>query len=231
MRFLFPLVLLSTVVCGCKVTPPPDPNDPTQVSLQQPKVMMRQLKWASDAANARVAKRELTSEQAKELVQKTAQELTQSIPIDKVPESEAWEYAEVYRSAKDYENAAKLLRIAIKNPQSEDRRINDTLRLAHCLAELGEVDEAIQLTRSTFDANPIETAPVLPAVLYEIVPGAIGKGNNSELAKLLLDAIEVYQKTEVDKDTDAGMAFLLARPHHIAKAKKLAQELTQKVSS
>lgn len=222
-------VFLTTA--GCNFSPPPDPNDPTQVSIQQPKVMMRRLKWASNAANMRVAQGEISEQKAKELVSQSAKGMISAIPQDMIPHDQAWEYAEVFRTAKDYESAVKFFKIAVENAATEDRKINDTLRYAHCLAETGQVKEAIEMAKSTFTAPDTDTAPVLPSILYEIAPAARGKGHNKELSDLLYGAVRVFERTIVDKDSEAGAMFLMARPTHIKKAISLAQELSRQTSN
>jgi hypothetical protein len=60
--------------------------------------------------------------------------------------------------------------------------------------------------------------PILMSVLYEIVPEAQGKGRDTDLARLLEDAIPQHKATVVDAGSEAGRAFLLARPLHVHKA-------------
>ena len=45
-----------------------------------------------------------------------------------------------------------------------------------------------------------------------------GKGDDVELAQLLEDTIGQAEKTIVDHKSEAGAAFLIARPHHIRNA-------------
>jgi hypothetical protein len=215
-------------VSGCEFAPPPDPNDPTDVELMEPKVMMRQLRWASDAANGRVDKGELTETRAKEMVAKEARTLIETVKLESIPQDQVWEYAELCRTGELWDVAAKLFPIAIqhaKETTNEDRRINDTLRFAHVLAQQGKVKEAIAMAKGTLTAKPTDRAPLLPAILLEVVPAAKGKKLDKELADLLNETIEVYDKTEIDITTQAGLDFTNAKPYLIRKAREVEAEL------
>jgi hypothetical protein len=85
--------------------------------------------------------------------------------------------------------------------------------------------EAIQIAREVLNAKPQESAPILPAVLLEIVPSAEGQGVDLELAQLLVDAIKKHLSTIVDMSTDPGTMFMQARPFHVKKAKDVAIRL------
>lgn len=222
------IVLLGLLIVGCKAAQIPDPNDPKQAGMMQPEVMLRNLKWASDAANERVYKGELTPEKAKDMVSDDARKLIESIDLKKIPPARAWEYAEVFRTAKRWDLAEPTFEIAVKNATNEDRRVNDSLRLAHVKAELGKVKEAVKIARSVYNAEEKATAPILPAVLLEIVPAGQGKGDDLELAKLLEDAIPIHDKTIVDEKTQPGKMFLYAKAHHIKNAYRLVQELYER---
>lgn len=219
------VLAVSFGLTGCETEPPPDPNDPAEVGILQPIVMQRQLKWASDAANARVATGEWTESFAKQRVSEYAEQLIESTPIEKIPAGKTWEYAEIFRTAQRWKEAVPLFEKAIAEAKTEDRRVNDTLRLAHCLANLGKVDEAIETARKTFTAPNHETAPLLPAIYLEIVPAARGKGKDKELAKLIKDCLPVWQATVVDTSKDSGQQFAMAKNHHISRALKLAGDL------
>jgi tetratricopeptide (TPR) repeat protein len=208
-------------VGGCRLPPPPDPNDPNDVSVLQIDVLKRNLQWISDAVNERVAKGEITDAQGRKLLAERAQKLLHSVKIDRLNPVEAFEYGEVFRAAKDWELAEQGYTIAVRwarKSKNEDRRINDTLRLAEAKAYRGKVDEAIALSRSTFDSKNEDKAPILLSVLYEIVPGGESKGKDAELAKLTEDAIGQEELVIVNATTNAGKAFLSARPFHLMKA-------------
>jgi tetratricopeptide (TPR) repeat protein len=213
------------VLTGCETEPPPDPNDPAEVGILQPIVMQRQLKWASDAANARVASGEWTESFAKQRVSEYAEQLIEKTPIEKIPAGKAWEYADIFRTAQRWKEAVPLFEKAITEAKTEDRRVNDTLRLAHCFAALGRVEEAITTARKAFTAPNHETAPLLPAIYLEIVPAGRGKGKDKKLAQLIKDCLPIWQATVVDPSKDSGKQFAMARNHHISQALKLAGDL------
>lgn len=206
------------LLVGCETAVLPDPNDPNDVSVVQPDVLRNSLKGASDNLNQRLAQREINQRQYDALMAQYANDLLNTTNIEAIPPSRAWEYAEVFRTAKRWKEAATVLKVAVKAAKSQDRRVNDTLRLAQALAYENEVPEAIQTAKKVFDAPAQEKAPILLAVLYEIVPAARNKGKDVDLATLLEDAIEQAQQTLVDPNSDAGKMFLAARPHHVRNA-------------
>jgi len=203
----------------------PDPNDPNDVGTLQPQVMRRNLKRASDVANVRVDSGEISEKEAKEFVSDEAETILKNLKVGSVPDEDLWEYGEVLITAKEYSLAIPVLEKAVQVAKTEDRRINDTLRLAQCYAATAKVDKAIETARATLDAGPKDSAPLLLALTKDIAPFAKGKGHDEELARLIEDAIPVYEKTEVDPATEAGKNFLIARPFHIREAKALMKEL------
>jgi tetratricopeptide (TPR) repeat protein len=207
---------------------PPDPNDPNEVGVLQPTVMRRNLKHASDAANERVGKGQMSASEAKEKVSESAEQILKNLKIDQIPDKDLWEYGEVLWTAKEWETAIPVLEKAVQVATTEDRRINDSLRLAKCYAAVNKVNKALEIARSTLNAKPEDSAPLMLALTKELAPVAKGKGKDKELAQLIEDAIPVYQKTEVDQTTEEGKNFLLARPFHISEAWKLIAELRAK---
>jgi tetratricopeptide (TPR) repeat protein len=191
----------------------------------KPEVLQRNLKGASDSLLERKVKGEIDDRGFRDYMRTYANDLLNKVPIKDVPPKEAWRYAEVFLTAERWEDAKGLLEIAVKNAPDEDRRINDSLRLARALAMLGEVDQAIATARTTYNAAPKDSAPVLTAVLLEIVPAGEGKDKDPELSKLLEDAIPIHQKTLVDPNTEPGRAFLAARPVHVRNAYDKVVEL------
>ncbi len=216
---------LGCALAGCKTGVLPDPNDPHDVGQVAPDILRQNLESTSDSLNDRVIKGEISDSERRSLIVKRANELVAHLKLEQIEPAKAWEYAEVYRAAQRWKEADALLELAVKNAPSEDRRVNDSLRLAQVKATEGNVPEALRLARSTFDAPVTEKAPILPAVLYEIVPAAKGKGHDVELGKLLEDAIQQHQQVIVDPNTDAGRAFLAARPHHVQVAWETVLEL------
>lgn len=219
------IVLVAIALVGCESKTFPDPNDPAQVGLVQPDVLMRNLRWASETLNERVAKREISDSRAQLMLRDYAADLTKHINLETIAPDKAWEYAEVFRTAQQWENAKIAFEIALKAPMSEDRRVNDTLRYAQVLAQLGEVEKALETARSSFDAAPKDRAPLIPSLLFELVPAAKGKGFDKELAQLISDAAPLYDATVVDESTDAGKMFLSAKPHLMREARRQIQIL------
>jgi len=224
-------VLVLIALGGCKTGTLEDPNDPKEAGIMAPDVIRRQLKGTSDMLMERVNKGEMSDAEFKNLIAKRANELLSDLPLDKVEEARAWEYGEVFRTAKRWPQAKEALQIAVDyaiKTKNEDRRVNDLLRLAHAEAMLGEVGPAIQTAEKTLDATPGGSAPILPGVLLEIVPAAKGKGKDAELAKLLEQAILKHMATVVDPKTEPGKMFLMARPYHVRNAWRTVVELYAK---
>jgi len=229
-RILF-LLIGFWMLTGCQTGTLDDPNEVKTAGVLAPEVIRRQLKGTSDMLMARVAKGEITDAQFKELIAKRANELLADLPLDKIDPEKAWEYGDVLRTAQRWPQAKMALEIAVAQAQkgeSEDRLINDTLRLAHAQAMLGEIPEAIATADKTMTASVGGSSPILPAVLLEIVPAARGKGHDSALAGLLERAIDKHVATVVDPQTEPGQAFLMARPHHVRNAWRTIVDLYAK---
>lgn len=214
-------VAVGLALAGCSLKPPPDPNDPADAGTVRIEVIERNLRATSRAINERVARGEITDEKGREILAQTAEKLLRSVRLEKISPDSAWRYGDVYRAAGRWREARQAYEVALaraKQAKNEDRRVNDALRLAQACAQLGDVERAIELARSTFDARPVDKAPILMAVLYEIVEAGKGKGKDAELAKLLEDAVAQHQQVIVDPKTDAGRNFLAAKLHHLTRA-------------
>jgi tetratricopeptide (TPR) repeat protein len=208
------------LVVGCRGGQLADPNDPKDGPVAAESIS-RQIEALNNGLFQRWQKKEFSEKRYLELLKKGADEILDKGNIDAMDPSEIWMYAAALRTAERWEEAEKALRIAIRHAKAvknEDRRINDTLRLAQVEAKLGKTDEAIALAEETLNAKPADAVPVLMGILYEVVPAASGKGKDLALAELLKRAIKVHASAVVDPQTDAGKAFLLARPTHIRKA-------------
>ncbi len=212
---------------GCNTLP--DPNDPNQAGVMLPDVLQANLKAASDVVNDRVASREITDERGQEMLAGYARDLSRAVPVTKIERSEAWRYAEVFRTARLWKEAKSCYEVALEKPLNDDRRINDTLRYAQVLANLGQVEEALAQVAKTFDAQPKARAPILMATLYEVTPAAEGKGHDEALADTIMTAAEMHATTVVSQRTTEGLAFLMARNHHLRKAIDKAVSLYRKV--
>ncbi len=212
------VLLLLPASFGCRTGTLPDPNDPRDVGLLSPAEVRRNLKATSDFLNYRVLIRDIGEKDRERLIARRAEELLKETDLKDIRERDAWEYGEILITAGQWAKAKKVLEIALRHPVNEDRRVNDTLRLARCEANMGEVSQAIAHARSTFSASKLDAAPILPAVLLEIVPAGLGKGHDVELGELLLDSIPQHERVYVDPTLGPGKAFLAAKPHHIAHA-------------
>lgn len=216
------------LLSGCRFSTWPDPNDPRGAGVQQPEVLRRQVKGASDALFARVIGAEISDRQYKDLLADYTDSLLKGVKVEDVDPSRAWEYGEVFRTGRLWAKAEAAYRVAVEAAKDDDRRVNDTLRLGEALAQQGRIAEGVAEARRAFDAPPEYKAPILYGVLYEIAPGGRGKGGkkgDAALARLLEDAIRQSNLVKVDERTDAGEAFVTALPHHQHNARRLAADL------
>lgn len=229
MRLSRSLLLLGLLVAGCgKSGHFPNPNDPADVGALSPDLLRRNYRNVTESLAERRANNKLTTEEYRALVAKAADEMLSAVNPDDVSPDQAWQYAEVLRDARQWDKAEKVLTVAVKfakETRNADRFINDSLRLSVVQARQGKVKEAIATARTTLNASPRESAPILMAVLLELAPIARGKGHDYELANLLVAAIGKHMSTIVDPQSDAGKAFLMARPFHVRHAWYLASEL------
>jgi len=212
-------------MCGCQAPTIPNPNDPDDVGLVTPDVLRTNLNVLYQFLADRVARGEITQKKADQYMAEEAHKMVSHIDLKRIPKGLMWEYADIYRTARDWKKAREAYLIAVKNAKNEDRRINDTLRLAQCTAAVGDVGEAIRLAKSVMNAKPVDSAPILPGVYLEIVPMAEGKGHDAELADLIIEAVKKHKETVVDKEKESGLAFLMARSYHIRKALHKAYDL------
>jgi len=219
------LGLAALAACGCQSPTIPNPNDPDDVGLVTPDVLSTNLSVLYQFLADRVAKGEITQIKADEYMTEEAEKMVAHIKIKEIPKGLMWQYADVFRTARDWKRGKEAYEIAVQNAKNEDRRINDTLRLAQCVAATGDAKEAIRLAKTVMNAKPVDSAPILPAVYLEIAPKAEGQGHDGELADLILQAVKKHKLTVVDKDTSAGQSFLYARGYHIQKALHLAYDL------
>lgn len=193
--FILLAFLIGSFATGCQSGTYKDPNDPGVAGIMQPDVIDRDLKNASDTINERVALGYLSVNQGRQILSDYARQLLGRVKVEETPVSEAWKYGQAFITAKDWNQAIAMLKVALQNPPNEDRWVNDTLRLAHCEAEIGNVKEAIQLTKSTFRASPDWKWPILYATYLEIVPAALkhSQGKDLELARLVESAIHQHE--------------------------------------
>jgi len=224
---LLPLLCVA-IVAGCHTGVLPDPNDPKDVGSLSPDNMRDQIGSISDTLQSRVALNQITQKQAKDMLRQSAESMLVGFDPSKVDVPNAWKVAEVMMTANHWSDAKPVLIAAIewaKTNHNEDRRINDTLRLAHVVAELGDIPEALKIARSTFSVEPGGAAPILFAVYLDLPPAIRGKGFDVELAELIEDAIKVNLTVKVDPKSEAGRVFLQFRPTHVWSAWSLVFKL------
>lgn len=229
MRFRYWLLICSLlVVGGCQTGTLPNPNDPNDVGSLTPENMKDQFTSISEMLQVRLAHRQITNQEFKELLGQAADHLLKGFTPDKTEPATAWQIAEIMINAKHWQDAEQVLVSAIewaKVNHNEDRFVNDTLRLARVRAELGQVSQAVKTARTVFSIPAYAAVPILYATQSEIVPAGRGKGHDLELGKLLEDAIAIDLKATVNPDTIPGQGFLSARPYHVYESWVLVTEL------
>ena len=214
-------VVAALLVVGCQTGTLPSPNDPNDVGLLSGENIQDQLRSISDSLALHRDRGEITEATYEDLMAESAKKLLTGFKPEKIDATRAWKYGYAQITARDWPAAKSTLEIAIqaaKLAHNEDRRVNDCLKLARVYAEMGQVDEAIKTVRSVFNAGPEDSAPILFATLYDIVPVARGKHKDVELAKLLEETIAIDLKVRVDPNLREGRKFLNSRPHHLRNA-------------
>jgi len=216
---------LCLCLSGCYLDQLPDPNDMSVGAYIDPRIMQRNIAMAHQDLSIRVRRGELTEVRKDQLIRELAEKFAQYIRLEDIPDSEAYRYADILRQANRLAEAKAALETAVKVADSGDRMVNDKLQLARVMAMLGEVEPAIKIARETFEAPPKEKAPILMSILYELAPVATGKGQDVELANLLIDAIDQQLLVQVDPESEAGKAFLKASETHVANAWQTSMKL------
>ena len=213
------LLLAALSLAGCKFGQMPNPNRPVvQAVPYDGEALQKSVRMADENLTERQVKGEITAETKRTLFHDYIREKVEGVELDSIPDEQVWRYADVYRQLEDWQTTDALYTRAVASAKDEDRRVNDTLRLAEAKAALKDVPEGIKLARSTFDAKPGGKAPILLAVLYEFAPAALGQGMDLEVAQLIEDAMQQHLLTYVDPSTEVGQRFLEARLHHISRA-------------
>jgi hypothetical protein len=204
----------------------PDPNDVTSVLPEERAgAAYQRLEAAGSTLEFKVQANEISDARRIELLTEFAEDLLKKIDPKGVSDSDQWMYAALLRVTGRWVDAEASLKIAVKAAQSEDRRVNDSLKLSQAQAKNNEVIDAIATATTVLNAGDSDAAPILPAVLLEIVPAAKGRGHDVELAGLLEKAIECHQRVKVDMTSEAGKSFVIASRYHINRARKLISEL------
>ncbi len=218
------LILLGLVLAGCGQIP--NPNDISTVDLsQRADTANRLLESVESTLQYKVEHGEISDIARMEYIRVYAEKLLKFVDKKNVPNGDQWKYATLLRVTGRWKEAQASLEEAARVADSPDRKINDTLKLAQAQAMNGDVPGAIKTAESTMKAEDKDAAPILPSVLYEIVPAGEGKGHDKELADLLKDAIACHQRVTVDRNTDEGREFIIRRPDHIRRANKKILDL------
>lgn len=219
-------ILAAFAAAGCHTGTLIDPNNVAEAGVRTPEVVQTQIESAAWALNERKAKGEIDDRQYHALLTKIAESYVDQAQPFPITARNASTWGADLITAKRWSQAEEALQVAVDAGRGPSQRdylalgdyIINVLRLALVKAQLGKVSEAVTLTKSVFDVPGKAKAPILPAVLYEIVPAGVGKGHDFELAELLKAAIAQHEAVIVNPNTDAGRNFLLARPHHIHRA-------------
>ena len=209
------LPLIVAALAGCGLGQYPDPNEPDPQAKFNGEALQKDVQQVALVLSERVAKGEIDQKERTKLLQDYIREQLTGVDPKDVPDRQAWRYADVYRQLEDWKTTNELYERAVKDAPNEDRRVNDTLRLAEAKARLKDVPKGIELVRSTFNTSPGDKAPIFMATLYEFAPAALGQGHDLEIAQLLEDAMAQHLQTYVDPTTNVGIGFLNARQHHL----------------
>jgi hypothetical protein len=218
---LLVLALLALPVAGCRFSQLPDPNERPKAAAFDGEALQQSVRRVDETLTDRLIRGEINAQTKRTLFHDYIREKTDGLDLSAIPEDQVWRYADVYRQLEDWHTTEALYKRAVASAEDEDRRVNDTLRLAEAKAALKDVPKGIELARSTFDVAPEGKAPILLAVLYEFAPAALGQGHDLEVAQLVEDAMQQHLQTIVDPKTDAGQMFLEARLHHLSRGWEL----------
>lgn len=205
----------------------PNPNDLATIPAEnRAGIAYKRLDAVEDTLDYKVTHNEITDEQRNDLIRELCEDMLKTIDPSKVPYADQWMYATLLRVTDRWKDAEVSLKEAVRVADSPDRKVNDTLKLSLAEAKNGEIEESLKTANSVMDVADKDAAPILPSVLYEIVPALEGKGHDKELADILAKAIECHKRVKVDQSSDAGRQFLIARRYHIQKAQKKIEQLT-----
>ncbi|MCH8977872.1 MAG: hypothetical protein IH945_01340 [Armatimonadetes bacterium] len=213
-----PWVAAAVLAAGCEFGQIPDKNKPGPNSEYDGALLQQNVRRVDEVLTDRVMRGQISRAEKQELFHDYIREQVADLVRKDIPEDQVWRFADVYRQMEDWQTTHELYTIAVSTAKTEDRRVNDSLRLAEATAQLGDVMEGMALVRSTFDVKPEGKAPILMATLYEFAPVAQGRGHDRELAVLLEEAARQHLQTIVDSQSDAGRLFMQARRYHLRQA-------------
>jgi tetratricopeptide (TPR) repeat protein len=210
---------------GCQSGTVPDPNAVGPALQREPEMMRRNLSDTYLTLAERLQRGQLTPERLDQLLTEEARAMVRGINVESVPREQAWQYGEVFRTAKLWPQTARLFERALKHPTNQGRLVHDSLRYAEALAKLGRIEESIVAAKRSLGTDPKFAVGVLLPVYLEIVPSAEGQGHDAELAELIELAMAEHVRALADPSTPEGRAFVAARPHHLMAASRLAERL------
>jgi hypothetical protein len=210
--------MLALCLVGCRFGQLPDPNKAEPSAKFDGEALQKSVRAADETLTERLVRGEISEGTKREMLHDFIREQIGEIDLNAIPKDQVWRFADVYRQLEDWKTTEVLYSRAVDNAKDEDRRVNDTLRLAEVKARLGDVPKGLELVRSTFDVKPEGKAPILLAVLYEFAPAALGQGHDLEVARVLEDSTAQHLLTIVDPSSEAGQRFLEARAHHLSRA-------------
>lgn len=217
-------VWLVALLVGCGQYP--DPNDVSAIRPEErAAIAYKRLESAGSTLEFKVQANEISDVRRTELIHEFAEDMLKKIDPKVVPDLDQWMYAALLRVTDRWIDAEAALKIAVKVAPDEDRRVNDSLKLSQAQAKNKEVVDAISTATSVLNAADADAAPILPAILLEVVPAAQGQGHDTELAGLLEKAIECHQRVKVDTSSEAGKSFRIASRYHINRARMKINEL------
>lgn len=225
-------VLAGLCLAGCHSVAIPDPNNPATAGPRAVAVLQKDLKNASDTINDRVDRGEITTEAGNQILAHYADSELARANLKVIPADQLGELARIEITAHHWQRASALLAERVKQPDSEHNRIVDSLELARCDAELGHINQAISLTRSTFSAPPQEKWPILYKTYLEIVPAALkhSTGREMDLARLVEDAIRQHELAVGNPAVEPDNSLIAARAFHIQQAWKLIAKIYHSAS-
>lgn len=219
------LVWLGLILGGCGQYP--NPNDLTSVKPElRAEIANKRLDSAEATLQFKVESREIDDVRRNGLIKELANDMLTKIDPKAIPDTDQWMYAALLRVTDRWPEAEVALKKAVQVAPNTDRKVNDSLKLALAQAKNNEIAEAIVTANSVLNVSDADAAPILPAVLYEIVPAAQGKAHDKDLADLLRKAIECHKRVKFNPTTESGRAFMVARSHHIGLAETKIDELS-----
>ena len=130
------------LTAGCVAPTIPNPNDPRQTPEIPIETLRGNVQSAADHVFERVAKGEIDDARGRAILTEYASDLLATVRQESVPPERAWMYGDVFRTARRDDEARRFYRIAVDHAvktKNEDRRVNDSIKLAGLLARVGHL--------------------------------------------------------------------------------------------